>query len=66
MDVLDAGGMAQTRGPGARFELLLPAQGQPVFEQQTKPFSVIEAVRFGIGERPTKERSSRVAGGIEA
>ncbi len=46
VDVLDAGGMAQPGDPGARFELLLPAQRQLVFEQQAEPFSVIEAARF--------------------
>src|SRR5271154_1286103 len=47
VDVLDAGGMAQPGDPGARFELLLPAQRQLVFEQQAEPFGVIEAARFG-------------------
>ena len=47
VDVLDAGGMAQLSDPGARFELLLPAQRQFVFEQQTEPFGVIEAAGFG-------------------
>ena len=46
VDVLDAGRMTQLSDPGARFELLLPAQRQFVFEQQTEPFGVIEAARF--------------------
>ena len=33
IDVLDTGGMTQTSGSGARFELLLPAQRHFVFEQ---------------------------------
>ena len=48
VDVLDAGGMAQLSDPGARFELLLPAQRQLVLEQQAEPFGVIEAARFGV------------------
>ena len=47
VDVLDAGGMAQLGDPGARFELLLPAQRQLVFEQQAEPFGVFKATRFG-------------------
>src|SRR5947209_13628553 len=34
VDVLDAGRVTQPGDPGARFELLLPAQRQFVFEQQ--------------------------------
>ena len=48
VDVLDTGGMTQTGRPGAGFELLLPAQRQLVFEQQTEPFGVIEAARLGV------------------
>ena len=48
VDVLDAGWMAQARDPGAGFELLLSAQRQLVFEQQTEPFGMIEAARFGF------------------
>ena len=48
VDVLDAGGMTQARDPGARFELLLSAQRQLVFEQQTEPFGMIEAAGFGF------------------
>ena len=48
VDVLDAGGMTQAGDPGARFELLLPAQRQLVFEQQAEPFGVIEAARFRL------------------
>ena len=33
--------------PGARFELLLLAQREFVFEQQAEPFGVIEAARLG-------------------
>jgi hypothetical protein len=40
--------LAGWRRPGARFELLLPAQRQFVFEQQTEPFGMIEAARFGF------------------
>ena len=40
--------MAQAGDPGARFELLLPAQGHLVFEQQAEPFGVIEAARLGL------------------
>ena len=40
--------MAQPGGPGARFELFLPAQRRFVFEQQAEPFGVIEAARFGF------------------
>ena len=36
------------RDPGARFELLLPAQREFVFEQQAEPFGVIEAARLGV------------------
>ena len=43
VDVLDAGWVTQPGDPGARFELLLPAQRQFVFEQQTEPFGMIEA-----------------------
>src|SRR5271157_1720033 len=46
VDVLDAGRMTQLSDPGARFELLLSAQRQLVFEQQTEPFGMIEAARF--------------------
>ena len=45
VDVLDAGWVTQPGDPGARFELLLPAQRQLVFEQQAEPFGVIEAAR---------------------
>ena len=38
--------MTQARGSGARFELFLPAQRQFIFEQQAKPFGVIEAARL--------------------
>jgi hypothetical protein len=48
VDVLDAGWMTQARDPGARFELLLSAQRQLVFEQQTEPFGMIEAAGFGF------------------
>ena len=48
VDVLDAGGMAQLGDPGPCFKLLLPAQRQFVFEQQSEPFGVIEAARFGF------------------
>src|SRR5271166_4005989 len=47
VDVLDAGRVTQPSDPGARFELLLPAQREFVFEQQAEPFGVIEAARFG-------------------
>ena len=46
VDVLDAGWMTQLGDPGARFELLLPAQREFVFEQQPEPFGMIEAARF--------------------
>ena len=48
IDVFDAGGMTQTRGASARFEVFLPAQRQFVFEQQAEPFGVIEAARLGF------------------
>src|SRR5271166_4010643 len=48
VDVLDAGWMTQARDPGARFELLLSAQRQLVFEQQTEPVGMIEAADFGF------------------
>ena len=48
VDVLDAGGMTQPRDPGARFELLLPAQRLFIFEQQAEPFGVFEAARLGL------------------
>src|SRR5208282_3892922 len=48
IDVLDAGRMAQAGDPGTRFELLLPAQRQFIFEEQAKPFGVIEVARFGF------------------
>ena len=46
IDIFDGGGMTQARGSGARFELFLPAQRQFIFEQQAKPFGVIEAARL--------------------
>jgi hypothetical protein len=48
VDVLDAGRVTQPGDPGARFELLLPAQRKFVFEQQAEPFGVIEAARLGL------------------
>jgi len=48
VDVLDAGRVTQPGEPGARFELLLPAQREFVFEQQAEPFGVIEATRLGF------------------
>ncbi len=48
IDILDAGVMAQACGSGAHFKLFLPAQGRFILEQQTKPFRVIKAARFGI------------------
>ena len=48
IDILDAGRMTQARGSGARFEPLLPAQRQFVFEQQAEPFGVFEAARLGF------------------
>src|SRR5208282_6618838 len=47
VDVLDAGRVTQPGDPGARFELLLPAQREFVFEQQAEPFGVFKATRFG-------------------
>ena len=47
VDVLDAGGVTQLGGPGPCFKLLLSAQRQFVFEQQSEPFGVIETTRFG-------------------
>ena len=41
-------GWRRLGGPGAGFELLLPAQRQLVFEQQSEPFGVIEAARLGL------------------
>ena len=46
--VFDAGGMTQTSGSRARFELFLSAQRHFVFEQQAKPFCVIETARLGF------------------
>src|SRR5271154_3574982 len=48
IDVLDAGGVPQLGDPGPCFKLLLSAQRQFVFEQQTEPFGMIEAARFGF------------------
>jgi hypothetical protein len=39
--------MAQLGDPRPCFELLLPAQRQFVFKQQSEPFGVIEAARLG-------------------
>jgi hypothetical protein len=47
IDVFDAGIVAQLRGPGAGLEALLPAQCHLMFEQQAKPFGMIEA--FAVG-----------------
>src|SRR5271163_3525861 len=47
VDVLDAGGVTQLGDPGPCFKLLLSAQRQFVFEQQSQPFGVIETARFG-------------------
>ena len=48
VDVLDAGAVAQFGGAGAGLELLLPAQGRFMFQQQSEPFGVIEAARLGF------------------
>ena len=48
VDVLDAGAVAQFGGAGAGLELLLPAQGRFIFQQQSEPFGVIEAARLGL------------------
>ena len=40
--------MTQAGDLGARFELLLPAQRQLIFEQQPEPFGMIEAADFGF------------------
>ena len=48
VDVLDAGGVTQFGGPGPCFKLLLSAQRQFIFEQQSEPFGVIETARFGL------------------
>ena len=40
--------MTQLGDPSPRFELLLAAQRQFVFEQQTEPFGVIETARLGF------------------
>jgi len=48
IDVLDAGGVTQLGDAGPCFKLLLPAQRQLVFEQQTEPFGVIETTRFWL------------------
>ena len=48
VDVLDAGGMTQLGDPRPCFKLLLSAQRQFVFEQQSEPFGVIEAASLGL------------------
>ena len=49
IDVFDAGGLAQLGGAGAALELLLPAQGGFMFEQQRQPFGVGEIGGLGLG-----------------
>ena len=49
VDILDAGGMAQVRGPGAGLEALLPTGGGLVFEQQSEPLGVRERAGFWVG-----------------
>jgi hypothetical protein len=46
--MFDAGGMTQASRPGARLELLLPAQRHFAFEREAEPFRVIEAARFSL------------------
>ena len=43
VDILDAGLMAQPRGPGASLEALLPSQRHLVVEQEAEPFGMFEA-----------------------
>jgi hypothetical protein len=45
IEILYACGMTQPGDASPRFELLLAAQCQFVFEQQTQPFGVIETAR---------------------
>ena len=40
--------MPQPGDPGPRFELLLTAQRELVFEQQAEPFGVIETASFRL------------------
>jgi hypothetical protein len=40
--------VAQFGGAGAGLELLLTAQGRLIFQQQSKPFGVVEAARLGF------------------
>jgi hypothetical protein len=57
--------MTQASRPGARLELLLPAQRHFVFEQQPDRFRVIEAARFLLCVRvprtPWRRESSKKA-----
>jgi hypothetical protein len=65
VDRLDVGEMTQASGPGARLELLLPAQRHFVFKQQAESFRVIEAARFSLCVRvprtPRRRESSKTA-----
>lgn len=49
IDVLDAGGMTQLGGSSSAFEPLLLTQRFLVFQEQSQPFGVFEAARFGLG-----------------
>lgn len=46
--VLDPGVMAQLCGAGPRLEALLPARGRLAFEQQRKPFAMLETSGFRL------------------
>jgi hypothetical protein len=41
--------MTQLGGPSSAFEPLLLAQRFLVFQEQSQPFGVLEAARFGLG-----------------
>lgn len=72
VDVLDLGVMAQPRGARSRLEALLPARGRLAFEQQRKPFAMLEVSRFrlrlefliGAGHVCQAEVAQHVDGGL--
>src|SRR5665213_703645 len=49
IDVLDAGGMAQLGGAGARLEATLSAPGRLMLEQQAQPFGMAERASLWVG-----------------
>jgi hypothetical protein len=64
--------VAQLGGAGAGLELLLPAQGRFIFQQQSEPFGMIETARLGfvfevlkpLGEAMEAERVQLVERGM--